>query len=163
VPQAPVPPAQTTAGNPYGSYVTPDSSAPTAGYGDYPPASGNGTGQGSYLPPASGDGNGSYLPATNGGGPAANGYWPGQAPGTYSGAAGPGYPNGSAPVSDPRDADPQAAGYQNGNGHGRHGRAPYPADNGYPAGPHDQAGYAAGDPYGREEYGGYPGYGAAER
>jgi hypothetical protein len=170
VPPSPVPPAQTTAGNPYGSYVTPDNSAPAAGYGDYPAASGNATGHGSYLPAASGNGNGSYPPATNGG-HAANGYWPGQAPGTYSGAADgtysgaadPGYVNGSAPVPDPRDADPEGAGYQDGNGYGRHGQAAYPADNGYPAGPHDQAGYAAGDPYGREEYGGYPGYGAAER
>jgi hypothetical protein len=160
IPPAPAPSAPTTAGNPYGSYVTPDSPAPAAGYGDYPAASGNG--HGPYLPTGNGGahaGNGGAH-AGNGGAHAGNGYWQGQAPGTYSGAGGSDYLNGSAPVSDPRDADPQAAEY--GNGYGPHDQAGYPP-NGYPAGPHDPAGYAAADPYGREEYGGYPGYGAGGR
>jgi hypothetical protein len=152
VPQAPAPSAPSTAGNPYGSYVTPDSQAPPAGYGDYPPASGNG--HGPYLP----SGNGGH--AGNGGGHAGNGYWQGQAAGSYPGAGEPGYQAGPAPVSDPRDASAQAPEYR--NGHGRHGQPSYPP-NGYPAAPRDPAEYAASDPYGPEEYGGYPGYGAAER
>ena len=156
MPQTPAPSAQTTAGNPYGSYVTPDSQAPAAGYGDYPAASGNG--------------HGSYPPATNGGAHAGNGYsngahagngyWPGQAQDTYSGPGGSGYPNGPAPVPDPLDVGPQPGEYA--NGYGRHDQPGYPS-NGYPAGPNDPAGYAAADPYAPDEYGGYPGYGDAGR
>jgi len=159
MPQPPAPSGHATAGNPYGSYVTPDSQAPT-GYGDYPAASGNG--HGSYLPPANGGahaGNGNGYP--NGGAHAGNGngYWQGQAPGNYSGANGTGHLNGSAPASDPRE-NRQAAEYR--NGYGRHGQPGYPPD-GYSAGPDDQAGYAPADPYAGDEYGGYPGYGGAGR
>ena len=61
-----------------------------------------------------------------------------------------------------------AADYANGHGYqGQHGQADY-LPSGYPAGPQqDSRGYAPEDPYGHDEsrggYGGYPGYGAAER
>src|SRR5215472_9929313 len=58
-PARPVPPAAAaTAGNPYGSYVTPDSQATVSGYSDYsgahsrPAGNGNGHGNGSYPPSA---------------------------------------------------------------------------------------------------------------
>jgi hypothetical protein len=146
---ASVPPA--AASNPYGSYVTPGSQPAVPGYGGYPPVpgngyvNGNGNGHGSYPPPAA---------------PAGTDYWQHQqapAPEGYPGPGGPVYPNGSAPVSDPRHAA-RAADY--GNGYGRHGQAGYPP-NGYPAAP--DPGYAPADPYGPDEYGGYPGYGTAER
>jgi hypothetical protein len=148
LPPAPAPSAPAAASNPYGSYVTPDVPASPPGYGGYPAAPGNG--HGSYPP----------APGPGGGQPAGNDYWQHQqppAPGAYPG--GNGYLNGSAPAADPRDADAGAADY--GNGYGRHD-APYPP-NGYPAGPPDPSGYAPADPYGGDEYGGYPGYGAGGR
>jgi hypothetical protein len=146
VPPAAARPERAAASNPYGSYVTPDSPPAVPGYGDYAPVPGNG--HGSYPPPA----------APAGGRPAADDYWQqAPAPGGYPGPDGSGYVNGS----DPRHAGSRAADY--GNGYGQHSRAGYPP-NDYPAaGPHEPAGYAPADPYEPDEYGGYPGYGAADR
>src|SRR5262249_35467286 len=52
-PARPAPAAQPGAGNPYGSYVTPDSQATVSGYSEY---------SGAHSRPA-GNGNGSYLPS----------------------------------------------------------------------------------------------------
>jgi hypothetical protein len=140
------------AGNPYGSYVTPDSQQTTASeYDGYPATPGNGYGQ-PYLPPAVPGGTGQ-----NG-----NGYWHQSAPvsGSLPEPGGSSYLNAAEQGADPRRADAQGPDYR--NGYGRHGQAGYPPS-GYPAGPDDPAGYAPVDPYGSDGYGGYPEYGAAER
>jgi hypothetical protein len=151
-PPGPAPAAPAAAGNPYGSYVTPDSGqAPASGYNSYPATPGNGHGQ-PYQPPAVPGGTGQ-----NG-----NGYWQ-PAPGSGSLPApggGSSYPEAAAQASEPRHADVQGPGYR--NGYGQHGQADYPP-NGYPADPANPAGYAPVDPYGSDGYGGYPEYGAAER
>jgi hypothetical protein len=143
---APLPPAS---GNPYGSYVTPDSQPTMASsYDGYPATPGNGHGQ-SYLPPA-----GPGDMGQNG-----NGYWHQQppAPASSSDRSNSSYPGSAAQAP---NADAHGAGYR--NGYGRHDQADY-LPTGYPASQNDPAGYAPVDPYGTEGYGGYPGYGAAER
>ena len=151
LPPAPAPAAPAAASNPYGSYVTPDAPGPLPGYdGGYPAVHGNG--HGSYPPAA----------APGGSQPGGHDYWQHQqtpAPGAYPGPGGDGYLNGSSQAADPRDGGVGAADY--GNGYGQH-TPPYPP-NGYPAAPHDPSGYAPADPYGGDEYGGYPGYGAGGR
>jgi hypothetical protein len=131
---APVPPAT---GNPYGSYVTPDSQPTMASsYDSYPavPSNGNGNGHGqSYRPPA--------VPGDTGQNRNGNGYWP-------------------QPPAQTPNGDGHGAGYR--NGYGQHGQAGY-LPGSYPASQNDQAGYPPVDPYGSDGYGGYPGYGAAER
>jgi len=143
---APVPPA---AGNPYGSYVTPDSQQTMASsYNSYPAMPGNGHGQ-SYLPPAAPSGTGQNR----------NGYWHQQPPepANSSDRSDPSYLGSAAQVP---NGDAHAAGYR--NGYGQHGQAGY-QPNGYPTSQNDPAGYPPVDPYGNDGYGGYPGYGAAER
>jgi hypothetical protein len=137
---APVPPA---AGNPYGSYVTPDSQPTMASsYDSYSAVPGNGHGQ-SYLPPA--------VPGDTG--QNRNGYWhqqpsaPANSPDRSNAAQGP-------------NADPYGAGYQ--NGYGQPEQAGYQPGS-YPTSQNDPAGYAPVDPYRSDGYGGYPEYGAAER
>ncbi len=153
-------------GNPYGSYVTPDSQTVASSYGgyampdysaaeyqapEYPATAGNGaasdgqtaSGYGDYAGAAS-NGHGPYAP------PAGNGaadYWTQQA--TVPGVPGqdtPGYPDNS--------------GQDYGNGYGEH--AAYSPE-AYPADSQEQAGYAPLDPYGPDVYGSYPGYGTPGR
>ena len=138
---APVPPA---VGNPYGSYVTPDSQPTMASsYDGYAAMPSNGHGQ-SYQPPA--------MPGDAG--QNRNGYWHQQpsAPASSSSYLG-------SPAQVP-DTDAQTAGYQ--NGYGQHSQAGY-LPSSYPSSQNDPAGYPPVDPYGSDGYGGYPGYGAAER
>jgi hypothetical protein len=143
---APVPPA---AGNPYGSYVTPDSQ-PTmvSSYDSYPAMPGNGHGQ-SYLPPA--------VPGDTG--QNRNGYWhqPPSEPANSSDRSNSSYPGSAAQAP---NADPHGAGYP--NGYGQHEQAVYRPGS-YPTSQNDPAGYAPVDPYRSDGYGGYPEYGAAER
>ena len=156
-PARPAPSAPAAAGNPYGSYVTPDSPAGLpAGYGDYPGAH-SGTpsdGHGSYLPPPPGE----ARQVTE------NGYWHGQPSAPGSGTAS--YPDSPGHFPDPAGPGSQRGDYRNGYGNGY--GAPDPAGyqpGSYPAGPgpHEPTGYAPLDPYERDGYGGYPGYGAAGR
>jgi hypothetical protein len=141
----PLPPAPSAApsGNPYGSYVTSDGQDTAVSYGDYPAA--HGSDHDSYLSaPVSGStgrhsGNGHWQPTTA----------RVPSPGTT------GYPDGPAPRHRGAQAD-----YQNGYGP-QHDRAGY-SPSGYPAGSHNPAGHGRPDPYGRDGYGGYPEYGAAE-
>jgi hypothetical protein len=143
---APVPPA---AGNPYGSYVTPDSQPTMASsYDSYAAMPGNGHGQ-SYQPPA--------VPGDTG--QNGNGYWHQQPspPASSSDRGNASYPGSAAQVP---NADAQTGGYQ--NGYGQQGQAGYPPSS-YPTSQNDPAGYPSVDPYGSDGYGGYPGYGAAER
>jgi hypothetical protein len=159
-PARPAPAAPAAAGNPYGSYVTPDSQATVSGYSEY---------SGAHSRPAS-NGNGSYPPSALPGETsraADNGYWHQQPPTPDS------LPVPEAPsyLSDPRQyADPLGAGSHQadyGNGYASGYASPDPAGylpGSYPAGPQDPAaGYAPLDPYGRDGYGGYPGYGAPGR
>jgi hypothetical protein len=148
-PAAPAAPIASASGNPYGSYVTPDSQAAGFSYDAYPAMPGNG--HGSYLPAA--------VPGDAG--HAANDYWQPAAP-EYPppGAGASGYQDGPAQVPDARDAGARAASYR--NGYGRHEQAAY-LPGGYPAGSPDQVGYARQDPYGHDGYGGYPGYGPTGR
>jgi hypothetical protein len=143
---APVPPAT---GNPYGSYVTPDSQPTMASsYDSYAAMPGNGHGQ-SYQPPAvPGD------PGQN-----RNGYWHQQpsAPASPSDPSNSSYLGSGAQLP---NADAQTGGYQ--NGYEQQSQAGY-LPSSYPASQNDQAGYPPVDPYGSDGYGGYPGYGAAER
>jgi hypothetical protein len=167
MPPAPAPAAPAPSGNPYGSYVTPDSQqALGSSYDDYPDLSGHG----SYPPPAAagnlgqnGNGHGAYLPPAGAGNMEQNGnsYWHQQppAPAQATDPGGARYPDSGAQVPDPRNAGGQGS-YR--NGYGPHGEADYPPV-GYPADPQNPAGYAPEDPYGRDGYGGYPEYGAAER
>ena len=137
---APVPPA---AGNPYGSYVTPDSQPTMASsYDSYPAIPGNGHGQ-AYLPSA--------VPSDH------NGYWH-QQPSAPANSSDPSYP-GSAAQQVP-NADAQGAGYR--NGYGQQSQAGY-LPSSHPTSQNDPAGYVPVDPYGSDGYGGYPEYGAAER
>ena len=147
--RSPVTPAS---GNPYGSYVTPDSrQAPASGYNGYPGTPGNGHGQ-PYPPPPAPDG-----AAHNG-----NGYWHHSAPvsGSLPAPEGSSYLEAPAQAGQPYHADVAEPDYR--NGYGQHNPAGYPPD-GYPAAPENPAGYATADPYGSDGYGGYPEYGAAER
>ena len=147
---APPAPAPAASGNPYGSYVTSDSQDTAFGYGDYPAVPGNG--HGSYLP--------SPVPGSTGR-HTGNGYWQHQQPTAPAKAPGPGpsgYPGDLAQGPDPRGPGAQAD-YR--NGYGQHDQAGY-LPGGYPAGSHNAAGYGLPDPYGRDGYGGYPEYGAAE-
>ena len=189
VPTGPAPAAPAATGNPYGSYVTPDSQTVVSGYGGYPApeysaaeyqapeysgAAGNGMTPDSQTVVSSydqyagtGNGHGSYLP------PAANGetgndYWnqqatvpgvPGQDTPSYPDNSG-SYPDNSGQFPDPLSPDGQGADY--GNGYGQHDQAGYQPD-AYPSGPPEQAGYAPLDPYGPDVYGSYPGYGAPGR
>ena len=150
-PARPAPAAPAAAGNPYGSYVTPDSQATVSGYSDY---------SGAHSRPA-GNGHESYLPAESPQ-PAGNGYWHHQPSlsGSIPDPATPSYPDGPRQYPDPLGAGSQRADY--GSGHPAHDPAGYPPST-YPAVPHDPAGYAPLDPYGPDGYGGYPGYGAAGR
>jgi hypothetical protein len=154
-PARPEPAAPATAGNPYGSYVTPDSQAGTPGYGEYHGAhsAATGNGHGPYVPSA--------LPG-EAGPPAENGYWQGppSVPGGVPESGTPSYPDGPGQLPDPLGTGGYQAAY--GNGYGGYDQAGYQAGS-YPAGPHDPAGYAPLDPYGRDGYGGYPGHGPAER
>jgi hypothetical protein len=155
--------------------VTSDSqpaATPAPGYGDYPAVAGNGHGLGSAnghglasgngQGPASGNGHAPYPPSSQpvDPGPASEDYWQNPAPA-----------HALPTHTQPTQADPGyqgAADYGNGHGYqGQHGQADY-LPSGYPAGPQqDSGGYAPEDPYGNDEspggYGGYPGYGAAER
>jgi len=139
-PARPAPAAPATAGNPYGSYVTPDSQATVSGYSEYSGAHSR---------------------------PAGNGYWDQQppTPGTLPVPEAPSYLSGPRQYADPLGAGSHQADY--GNGYASGYASPDPA--GYPpgshqAGPQDPAaGYAPLDPYGRDGYGGYPGYGAPGR
>jgi hypothetical protein len=147
--RSPVTPAS---GNPYGSYVTPDShQAPPSGYNGYPAAPGNGHGQ-PYPPPA----------APAGIGQNGNGYWHQAAPvsGSLPAPEGSGYLGDPAQAGQPPHAGVPEPDYR--NGYGQHNPAGYPLD-GYPAAPENPAGYAPVDPYGSDGYGGYTEYGAAER
>jgi hypothetical protein len=140
-------------GNPYGSYVTPDSQLTMASsYDSYPAMPSNGNGHGQSYPPAA-------VPSDTG--QNGNGYWhqqpPASAPASSSGRSDSSHLGSAAQVP---SADAHGAGYR--NGYGRHGQAGYPP-NGYPTSQNDPAGYPAVDPYGSDGYGGYPGYGAAER
>jgi hypothetical protein len=156
-------------GNPYGSYVTPDSQTVVSSYGgysmpdysaadyqapEYPDAAGHGAApDGQTATSAYGDyagthgnGHGSYPPPAGNG---ANDYWTQQA--TVPGVPGqdtPGYPDNS--------------GQDYGNGYGQQEQAAYPPE-AYPAGSQEQAGYAPLDPYGPDVYGSYPGYGTPGR
>jgi hypothetical protein len=160
-PPAPVAPA--ASGNPYGSYVTPDSQATVSGYREYSGAHSRRADDdpGAYLPPA--------LPSETPQ-PSANGYWPSQPPaaGAIPGSGNPGYPDDRGQYPDPLGAASQRPGNGNGygNGYAAHDPAGYPAgypQGGYPAGPHDPAaGHAPLDPYSRDGYG-YPGYGPTGR
>ncbi|HEX4660816.1 MAG TPA: hypothetical protein VH307_25775 [Streptosporangiaceae bacterium] len=150
-PARPAPAAPAAAGNPYGSYVTPDSQATVSGYGEY---------SGAHSRPA-GNGHESYLPAESRQ-PAGNGYWHDQPSlsGSIADPATASYLDGSRQYPDPLGAASHRADY--GSGHPAHDPAGYPPSS-YPAVPHDPAGYAPLDPYGPDGYGGYPGYGAAGR
>jgi hypothetical protein len=169
-PTRPAPPAAPAAsGNPYGSYVTPDSQATVSDYREY---------SGAHSRPAGND-PASYLPPARPGEaaqPSGNGYWSEQpqAPAGIPGPGAPGYLDGRAEYPDPLGAGSQPPdygngysndnGYANGNGNGyaAHDPAGYPTGS-YPAGPHDPPPYPPMDPYGRDGYGGYPGYGPAGR
>jgi hypothetical protein len=155
-PARPAPAAPATAGNPYGSYVTPDSQATVSGYSEY---------SGAHSRPAgNGNGTGSYLPPGEAAQPASNGYWQQRPPDT------PSYLDGPPQYADPLGSGRHGADYGNGHGHGNgygSGYAP-PDPAGYPpgsyeAGPQDPARYGPPDPYGPDGYGGYPGYGAPGR
>jgi hypothetical protein len=145
-PPAPIRPA--SAGNPYGSYVTPETAAAPPGYGEYPgahqAAQGNG---GGYLPSA--------PPA--GAGPAGNGYW--QQPSVAPGHPGPG--PSAYRDNPPQPADPLAtAAYP--NGYHQTDQAGYQPDR-YAGGlpdPLSDPVYPPRDPYGRDQGDRYPGYGA---
>jgi len=145
-PANPAPMRPASAGNPYGSYVTPDAPAtpPSPSYNQYPPAQGNGNG---YLPAPP-------VPADRGlPGNAGNGYWQ-QSPAVPGlGQVAPGYQAAPGQL-----ADPAAATAAYGNGYGEVGQAGY-APNGYPAGSADPAAYPPPDPYGRDGRGQYPEYG----
>jgi hypothetical protein len=169
-PTSSAPPAPSPSGNPYGSYVTPDSQPTVASsYDDYPALSGHDPS--AYLPPVgaghigqNGNGHGAYLPPPPSAGHLGqngNGYWHERPSGPAHAAdpGGSGYPDDGAQVPDPRDAGVQGN-YR--NGYGEHGEADYPPG-GYPADPQNPAGYPPVDPYGRDGYGGYPEYGAAGR
>jgi hypothetical protein len=158
-PRPATPAAPPTAGNPYGSYVTPDSQATVSGYSDY---------SGAHSRPAD-NGNGSYLPSALPGetsGPASNGYWHQQPPTPSSLPApeAPSYLSGPRQYADPLGAGSHRADYGNGyaSGYAPPDPAGYPPGS-YPPGPQDPAGYAPLDPYGPDGYGGYPGYGAPGR
>ena len=154
-PARPAPAAPAAAGNPYGSYVTPDSQATASGYSEYSGAHSRPSGNGheSYLPSA---------PPAESGQPAGNGYWHHQPSlsGSIPDPATPSYLDGPRQYPDPLGAGSHRADY--GSGHPAHDAAGYPSSS-YPAVPHDPAGYAPLDPYGPDGYGGYPGYGAAGR
>jgi hypothetical protein len=147
---------------------SPPAATPAPGYGDYPAVASNGHGL------ASGNGHGSYPPSAQPGDPGAAGedYWQHAAPAHAQPAqAQPGHTQPGHTQPGHGQADPGyqgAADYGNGHGYqGQHGQADY-LPSGYPAGPQqDSRGYAPEDPYGHDEsrggYGGYPGYGAAER
>jgi hypothetical protein len=159
--QSPVPRA---AANPYGSYVSaprhsglPNSAADLPGggiparYDGYAAGPDSGQRDAGYPPPGSG---GQIPPPSAGPG---NGWYPGSPAGF-----GAGYSDIAAPSAGPGSGEP---GYQNGNA--RAGVPGYPNGHDpagylpseYPAGQPDAAGYADQDPYGRDPYGGYPGYG----
>jgi hypothetical protein len=157
--------ATTTAGNPYGSYVTPDSQATVSGYSGY-------SGAHSSAPT---NGHEGYLPQaqpTDAGSPASNGYWQSHpsGPGGIPDAGIPSYVDPSDPLGAGSHRGSHRADYPDGYGNG-HAAADDPAGyppgsyppGSYPPGPHDPAGHAPLDPYGRDGYGGYPGYGAAGR
>jgi hypothetical protein len=164
-PARPAPAAPAAAGNPYGSYVTPDSQATVSGYSEYsgahsrPAGNGNGNGNGSYLPSA---------PAGETSRAAGNGHWHQQPPTPGSSLPVPEastYLSGPRPYADPLGGGSNQADYGNGyaSGYASPDPAGYPPGS-YPAGPQDPAaGYAPLDPYGRDGYGGYPGYGAPGR
>jgi hypothetical protein len=160
------PPRPATAGNPYGSYVTPDGGGAggSSGYGQYDAGQsssrGNGNGHG-YPPSAAAGGNGmtpdSYRTQQY------------QAPGAGSGV--PGYSGNSRPFADPLGTSGRETGYS--NGYGQNDQAGY-QQGGYPAAPGDPDGYPPQDAYqgdrresragnpprsGNPGYGGYPGYG----
>jgi len=137
---AAAPPAPAMSGNPYGSYVTSDSQDTAFSYGDYPAPAGNG--HGSYLPSPVAGSTGRHTGTD---------YW--QQPTTPASVPGPARSRGR------HGAGTQAADYR--NGYGPQDQAGY-LPNGYPAGSRDPAGYGPQDPYGRDGYGGYPEYGAAE-
>jgi hypothetical protein len=155
----PAPAAPAASGNPYGSYVTPDSQATVAGYREY---------SGAHSRPADND-LGSYPPPARPSEPPqppGNGYWAGQPPaaGAIPGSGTAGYLDGHGHHADPLGTADQRTDYANGysNGYAAHEPAGYPQGS-YPAAPQDQAaGYAPLDPYGRDGYG-YPGYGPAGR
>jgi hypothetical protein len=158
-PARPAPAAPAASGNPYGSYVTPDSQATVAGYREYSGAHSrrDDNDPGSYLPPARPN----EAPQSSD-----NGYWPSQPPaaGAIPGPATPSYLDGHGQYPDPLGAAGQQADYGNGysNGYAAHDPSGYPPGS-YPAGPQDPAaGYAPLDPYGRDGYG-YPGYGPTGR
>jgi hypothetical protein len=159
-PARPAQAAPAASGNPYGSYVTPDSQATVSGYREY---------SGAHSRPADND-LGSYpAPArpVETPQPSGNGYWHHEPPaaGGLPGAGAPGYVDGQGQYPDPLAAQSQRPDYGNGygNGYAEHDPAGYPTG-GYPAEPRDQgAGYAALDPYGPDGYGGYPGYGPTGR
>jgi hypothetical protein len=162
-PARPAAPAPPTAGNPYGSYVTPDSQASVPGHGDY---SGVHPGAHSSAP---GNDHRPYLPPAHpgqAGQPAGNAYWHHQpsVPGGIPDPGTPSYLDGPGPLADPLGAGSQRADYSTGdrNGYGAHDPAGYPPGS-YPAGPQDSSRYAPPEPYGRDGYGGYPEYGATGR
>ncbi len=152
--QAPSGPAAPGAtGNPYGSYVTPDSQTVVSGYGgyqapEYSAAEYQVPEYGSYPPPAAN-------------GETGNDYWNHQA--TVPGVPGqdtPSYPDLSGQFPGPLSPDGLGADY--GNGYVQHDQAGYQPD-AYPAGSPEQGGYAPPDPYGPDVYGSYPEYGAPGR
>jgi hypothetical protein len=135
----PAPAAPATAGNPYGSYITPDTQATVSGYSEY---------SGAHSRPA-GNGNGTYLPAALPGEtsqPASNGYWHQQppTPGSLPAPDTPSYLSGPRQYADPLGADGHRADY--GNGYAPPDPAGYPPGS-YPAGPQDPAPL---DPYGHD-------------
>jgi len=140
-------------GNPYGSYVTPDSQAGYGGYQEYSTAEYQTP---EYPEAATPDGQsaasayGDYQGAVNG--YAGNGggeYWNQQA--TVPGV--PGQDTGGYPGNNGQDY---------GNGYAQPDPVAYPPE-AYPDGSQDQAGYAPLDPYGPDVYGSYPGYGTPGR
>jgi hypothetical protein len=159
-PYAPASPADSPVpaagnGNPYGSYVTPDSQAGYGGYQEYSPAEYQtpeypeaGTPDGQTVASAYGD----YQGAVNGysgNGTAGGEYWNQQA--TVPGVPGQetvGYPGHN--------------GQDYGNGYAQPDQVAYPPEV-YPAGSQDQAEYAPLDPYEPDVYGSYPGYGTPGR
>ena len=144
-----------------------ESPAAAPGYGDYPgiaPADDPGrSGRRSGAHAAQSNGHGSYLPPgppSDAGSAARNGYWPEQAPppAGLPDAPAPGYlDQDPGQLPDPLGAGGQQSGYH--NGYRPQDPAGYPPQ-GYP---HDPGGYAPLDPYGRDGYGGYPGYGTSGR
>jgi hypothetical protein len=156
-PSRPALAAPPAAGNPYGSYVTPDSPSPDPGYGPY---------SGAHAP-SSRNGHGSYPPSPlpgDAGRPAGNSYWQHQpsVPGGPADPRTPDYSGGAGQYTDALGTGNHQAGYRYENGYPAHDQAGYPPGS-YPPGPHDQAGYPPLDPYGRDGSGGYPGSGAAGR